>query len=155
MQAGRLRYSVLLSVHPSDTHHASLLIVWPKRFHPSRSQELKNILHTESGPASVQPEEVASILQNIQRDLKDYEVEIYWLEQLRQEKEQLEEYATLLQSLLSPLRKVPDEILLEIFDLCCDTNSFEIVGPMHRLPAIVISSVCSRWRSNALSMPAI
>ncbi|KAF9019824.1 hypothetical protein BDP27DRAFT_1469497 [Rhodocollybia butyracea] len=137
---------------------------------------LHNKLRTESGPASVQPDEVASLLQNIQQDLEDYEAQIYPLERLRQEKEHLERYATQLQFLLSPFRKVPDEILRRIFDDCCDTNSFQVfdcdrcdsnssdsVDLEHSIPtsaltskpAMVVSSVCSRWRSHALSMPAI
>jgi hypothetical protein len=123
---------------------------------------IHNKLRTESGPASVQRDEV---LQNIRRDLEDYEAEICHLERLRQEKERLEQYATQMQSLLSPFRQVPDELLREIFDLCGDINSFRVVDAERRLstrtsqalrskPTMVISSVCSRWRRNALSMPA-
>ncbi|KAF9032080.1 hypothetical protein BDP27DRAFT_1436042 [Rhodocollybia butyracea] len=127
---------------------------------------LHDKMRTESGPASVQPDEVASVLQDIQRDLEDYEAEIFRLERLRREKERLEEYATQLRSLLSPVRKVPEELLREIFDLSCDLNYFRVVNPKKRLPmhtsqalrskpAMVICSVCSRWRRNALSMPVI
>ncbi|KAF9032083.1 hypothetical protein BDP27DRAFT_1348742 [Rhodocollybia butyracea] len=127
---------------------------------------LHDKLRTEFGPASIQPDDVASVLQDIQRDLEDYEAEISRLERLRQEKERLQEYATQLRYLLSPFRKVPDELLREIFDLSCDMNTFRVVNPGKRLPmhtyqalgskpAMVISSVCSRWRRNALSMPVI
>ncbi|KAF9070471.1 hypothetical protein BDP27DRAFT_1189336, partial [Rhodocollybia butyracea] len=85
-------------------------------------------------------------------DLEDYEAEIYRLECLRREKECLEDYATQFKSLLSPFRKVPDEILQCIFDDSCDMNIFRA---LRSKPAMVISSVCSRWRRNALSMPAI
>ncbi|KAF9069971.1 hypothetical protein BDP27DRAFT_1420410 [Rhodocollybia butyracea] len=95
---------------------------------------LHNKLRTLSGPAFVQPDEVASVLQNIQRDLEDYEAEIYRLECLRREKERLEQYATQLRSLLSPFRKVPDEVLQRIFDECCDTNIFRVVDSKRRLP---------------------
>ncbi|KAF9045634.1 hypothetical protein BDP27DRAFT_1346595 [Rhodocollybia butyracea] len=99
---------------------------------------LHDRLRNEAGPASVQPDEVTSTSR----------------------------YATRLRSLLSPFRKVPDEILRRIFDDCCDMNSFRVVHPRNWLPvhtsqalrskpALVISSVCSRWRRNALSMPVI
>ncbi|KAF9070472.1 hypothetical protein BDP27DRAFT_1419938 [Rhodocollybia butyracea] len=127
---------------------------------------LHDKLRTLSGPAFVQPDEVASVLQNIQRDLEDYKAEIYRLECLRPEKERLEQYAIQLRSLLSPFRKVPDEILQCIFDDSCNMNIFCVVDskrrlPVHtsqaliRKPAMVISLVCSRWRRNALSMPVI
>ncbi|KAF9065192.1 hypothetical protein BDP27DRAFT_1202775, partial [Rhodocollybia butyracea] len=92
---------------------------------------------------------VASVLENIERDLEDYRAEIFRLEQ---EKERLENYATQLHSLNSPFRKVPDEILRHIFDDCCEMNSFRA---LRSKPAMVISSVCSRWRRNALSVPAL
>ncbi|KAF9065189.1 hypothetical protein BDP27DRAFT_1229272, partial [Rhodocollybia butyracea] len=110
---------------------------------------IQNKLRTESGPASVQSEEVASVLKNIEQDLEDYRAEISRLEQ---GKERLENYAAQLRSLNSPFRKVPDEILRHIFDECCDMNTFRA---LRSKPAMVISSVCSRWRRNALSMPAI
>ncbi|KAF9043691.1 hypothetical protein BDP27DRAFT_1455150 [Rhodocollybia butyracea] len=123
-------------------------------------------LRTESGPASVQPDEVETILQKVQRDIEDYEAEISRLKCLEQEKKHLEKYATHLQSLLSPARKVPDEILQHIFDDSCDTNSFRVVNldamvpadtsrALRSAPAMVISSVCARWRRIALSMPII
>ncbi|KAF9019823.1 hypothetical protein BDP27DRAFT_1439776 [Rhodocollybia butyracea] len=75
---------------------------------------LHNKLRTEYGPAFVQPDEVTSILQDIQRDIEDYE--------------------TKSTSLVSPCRKIPNEILQEIFDLCCDMNTFRVVDPAHRVP---------------------
>ncbi|KAF9019820.1 hypothetical protein BDP27DRAFT_1411851 [Rhodocollybia butyracea] len=128
---------------------------------------LHDKLRTEYGPASVRPDELASVLQNIQKDLEDCEAEIHHLERLRQEKQRLEQYAAQMRSLFSPIRKVPDEIICHIFDDCCDMNSFQVIDLMHRphtaiisrdlnrKPTIVISSVCSRWRRNALSMPVI
>ncbi|KAF9066918.1 hypothetical protein BDP27DRAFT_1423355 [Rhodocollybia butyracea] len=70
------------------------------------SAGLQHKLRTESGPASVQPDEVASVLQNVERDLEDYRTEI---SRLGRQKERLEHYATQLRSLNSPFRKVPDD----------------------------------------------
>ncbi|KAF9065211.1 hypothetical protein BDP27DRAFT_1464451 [Rhodocollybia butyracea] len=115
----------------------------------------------EFGPAPVQSDGVASVLLNITQDLEDYGSEIY---RLRGETERLKRYATHLQSLIPPFSKLPDEILRDIFDDCCDMNTFRVHGepkPMHisqairSKPAMVISSVCSRWRRNALTMPVI
>ncbi|KAF9065210.1 hypothetical protein BDP27DRAFT_1404936 [Rhodocollybia butyracea] len=122
---------------------------------------LQNNLHTESGPAPVQSEEVASVLINIKQDLEDYESEI---RRLGREMERLKHYATQLRSLIPPFSKLSDKILQDIFDDCCDMNTFRVNGrpkPMHlsqalkSKPAMVISSVCSRWRRIALSMPII
>ncbi|KAF9069490.1 hypothetical protein BDP27DRAFT_1420945 [Rhodocollybia butyracea] len=106
---------------------------------------LRNRMRTEYGPASVQPDEVATILRNTER---------------------LQQYALQVQSLLSPVRRVPDEILQCIFYDSCDMNEFIVVDANLRVPvaaskalrskpAMVLSAVCSRWRRNALAMPAI
>lgn len=72
--------------------------------------------------------------------------------------------------------RVPNEILAEIFDYACDANLLQeypwseypasprcpwllpptqIVHPLHYLPAMSISCVCTRWRSVVLSSSAI
>ncbi|KAF9069489.1 hypothetical protein BDP27DRAFT_1186687, partial [Rhodocollybia butyracea] len=60
------------------------------------------------------------ILQNVQRDLQDYESEIHRLESrslfLKAQMERLQQYTSQVRSLLSPVRRVPDEILQSIFD---------------------------------------
>ncbi|KAF9065206.1 hypothetical protein BDP27DRAFT_1425021 [Rhodocollybia butyracea] len=129
------------------------------------SPGLYNKLRTESGPASVRPGEVASVLLDIERDIEDYDAEI---SRLRRDKKCSKQYASLLQSLNSPIRKIPDEILQQIFDDCCDMNCFRVVDLGCRLPlsesasqvlrskpTMAITSVCSRWRKNALSMPVL
>ncbi|KAF9069777.1 hypothetical protein BDP27DRAFT_1363117 [Rhodocollybia butyracea] len=125
-------------------------------------------LRSDSGPASVQPDEITSILQNARRDLDDYDREIHRLESRRMvliaEKERTRDIMEHIQSLLVPIRKLPDEILGCIFDECCDMNYFRSIGvdppvdPIGRLknkPALVLISVCSRWRRIGLSLPQI
>ncbi|KAF9023999.1 hypothetical protein BDP27DRAFT_1182320, partial [Rhodocollybia butyracea] len=62
------------------------------------------------------------ILENVRRDLQDYEAETHRLESCRllttEKRERLHLYETQVQSLLSPVRKIPDEILQHIFDTC-------------------------------------
>ncbi|KAF9073111.1 hypothetical protein BDP27DRAFT_1190094, partial [Rhodocollybia butyracea] len=66
--------------------------------------------------------EVVNVLQNIERDLQDYDMEIQRLESRRillaAQRENLKQYASEVQSLLSPVRRVPDETLRCIFDDC-------------------------------------
>ncbi|KAE9405674.1 hypothetical protein BT96DRAFT_314174 [Gymnopus androsaceus JB14] len=116
-------------------------------------------LRWESGPASIpNPDKVLPIIHIARRELEDCEKQIEALESRR---ESLQEYAALLQSLLSPIRKVPDEILQHIFDDCCDMKYFTVgnhqksPNAIRNAPALAVSSVCSRWRRNGLSMPSI
>ncbi|KAE9398466.1 hypothetical protein BT96DRAFT_795200, partial [Gymnopus androsaceus JB14] len=94
-------------------------------------------------------------LQSVQRELEDCEMQIKALESRRQS---LRGYMDQLQSLISPCRKVPDEILQRIFDDCCDMNHFgpkKAQSAITDLPALALSSVCLRWRRNGLSTPRI
>ncbi|KAE9382623.1 hypothetical protein BT96DRAFT_930228, partial [Gymnopus androsaceus JB14] len=116
-------------------------------------------LHWESGPASIpNPEEVIPTLQKAQRELEDCEKQIKALEAWR---ESLRGYTDQLQALRSPFRKVPDEILQRVFDDCCNMNHFVVDNPsrtpgaIRQIPALALSTVCSRWRRNGLAMPSI
>ncbi|KAK7029007.1 hypothetical protein VNI00_014717 [Paramarasmius palmivorus] len=52
--------------------------------------------------------------------------------------------------LLSPIRRLPTEILSAIFVLACDGN---VLSPSHSSPAITLSRVCGQWRELSLSLP--
>ncbi|KAE9407388.1 hypothetical protein BT96DRAFT_131664 [Gymnopus androsaceus JB14] len=152
-------------MHPCS--HCNRALVTPQ-IDVDRSLILEK-LRWESGPASVQPTEVALILQRAKRDLKNHESEIHrhlgcpncsvlWTTN----QELLQAYVTEVQSLLSPIRKIPDEILRFIFHYC-DTNRFlvssvqslDAIDDLRDKPALAVSSVCSRWRRNGLSMPSL
>ncbi|KAE9407394.1 hypothetical protein BT96DRAFT_795010, partial [Gymnopus androsaceus JB14] len=84
------------------------------------------------------------------------------IEALESRRQSLRSYTARLRSMLSPFRKVPDEILRRILNGCWDMNHFtltckdeETSGDIRDTPALTLSSVCSRWRRNALSMPSL
>ncbi|KAL0067213.1 hypothetical protein AAF712_005783 [Marasmius tenuissimus] len=63
-------------------------------------------------------------------------------------------------SLLSPIHRIPPEIMTEIFKFCCSHSTLEphtLSNP--RLPSfpppMTISSVCGRWRELVLDTPAL
>ncbi|KAF9061625.1 hypothetical protein BDP27DRAFT_1234902, partial [Rhodocollybia butyracea] len=73
-------------------------------------------------------------------------------------------------SLLSPIRKLPNETLSRIFKHVCEENLLQcnpwleeednpptdITSPViTHLPAMAVGSVCSRWRALALSSPSL
>ncbi|KAF9066742.1 hypothetical protein BDP27DRAFT_1329972 [Rhodocollybia butyracea] len=136
--------------------------------------ELSQRFRSEYGPSSVDTKEIAEMLKAIDKDLEDYDSEILLLQSrilyIKTQQTRLKKHAVDLRSLNSPIRRVPNEILLRIFDYACDTNllqefpwnkdfkfppSTPIVDPYEHLPAMSISSVCARWRSVALSSSAI
>lgn len=117
-------------------------------------------LRWEFGPASIpNVEEVIQTLRNVQQELEACETQI---EALVSRRQSLRAYTVHLQALISPFRKVPDELLQRIFNDCDDMNHFVVNNPKEtgpgaggNMPALVLTSVCSRWRRNGLSMPSI
>ncbi|KAE9403841.1 hypothetical protein BT96DRAFT_1016686 [Gymnopus androsaceus JB14] len=105
---------------------------------PDDSSLILEKLRWESGPASIPNLEEIKALESRRQSLRVY------MDQA--------------QSLLSPCRKVPDEILQRIFDDCCGMNHFgpaTIHSAITDLPALALSGVCLRWRRNGLSTPSI
>ncbi|KAF9072039.1 hypothetical protein BDP27DRAFT_439606 [Rhodocollybia butyracea] len=126
----------------------------------------------ECGPGAVDTNEVSEMLKDVDKDLEDYRSEILLLQSrilyIETQQTRLKKHAVGLRSLNSPIRKVPNGILLRIFDYACNKNLLQefpwskdfkslprIMEPFRHLPAMSISSVCTRWRSVALSSPAI
>lgn len=113
-------------------------------------------------------EEIEATVSLIEEEYQDCASEIKRL-QLRQQ--QLKLCGLKLQSHLSPspIRKLPNEVLMHVFDFVSQDNLFlgqpdlcyysnlwpnyeESITPM---PALVLSSICSRWRRISLSYSAL
>lgn len=109
---------------------------------------------------------VAGVIEQLfllDKDYQDYSSEIARLQlQIRllsSRQRQLKEYELKLRSLTSPIRKLPNEVLVSIFDHLCKDNRMQERPDLNHdrfkwpngedgstdMPALVISSVCSRW----------
>ncbi|KAF9073306.1 hypothetical protein BDP27DRAFT_1319196 [Rhodocollybia butyracea] len=125
--------------------------------------EIKRKLRSEFGPfvlahEGAEREDLGKVLLLANRDLEEHEAQYQRLDLQR---------ATL-QSLLSPMRRLPNETLLHIFEYVCDENLLQNYPyhsdskspakstlPIICLPTMTISSVCFRWRELALSSPGL
>ncbi|KIK54896.1 hypothetical protein GYMLUDRAFT_130580, partial [Collybiopsis luxurians FD-317 M1] len=98
---------------------------------------------------------ISQTLLNTKKDIADYKLEIRSLQihisEMRTRRTQLKVYKASLKSLLSPIRRLPNELLYRIFGLTYSTN--HLVSRDHQILALAISSVCTRWRQLALSSP--
>ncbi|KAF9063709.1 hypothetical protein BDP27DRAFT_1426624 [Rhodocollybia butyracea] len=136
---------------------------------PAEISKIHNDLRSEFGPSVTPPERVKEMLALADKDIEDHDSEIARLHDqimiIEEQKQQLEAQRAELRALLSPMRKLPNEILFRIFQQACETNCLddermERYNPFRRswfmithLPAMAISYVCSRWRDLALSSP--
>ncbi|KAJ7154060.1 hypothetical protein C8R46DRAFT_808430, partial [Mycena filopes] len=57
------------------------------------------------------------------------------------------------QSLLTPIRRLPSEILVEIFQLCWILQ--RAMTTLAHGPILTLSQVCIRWHSVALGTPSL
>ncbi|THU78885.1 hypothetical protein K435DRAFT_699140, partial [Dendrothele bispora CBS 962.96] len=104
---------------------------------------------------------VNSLLHDAEKDLDDYDTEIARLETaisiLKHKRARLEGHIARFRSLLSPIRRLPPEILGLIFLLRCEEtgNNFTFAQHYIHLPAVVLSQVCTDWRKVASNTPSI
>ncbi|KAK7471283.1 hypothetical protein VKT23_002691 [Stygiomarasmius scandens] len=94
---------------------------------------------------------ISEYLAGAEQDLQEYNAEARRLQALvdavTAKANQLKRLMQMKQSLLAPVRKLPDELLALIFERC----SFDLFEKKE--PSVM--HVCSRWRNIALSFPAL
>ncbi|KAK7017893.1 hypothetical protein VNI00_015375 [Paramarasmius palmivorus] len=99
---------------------------------------------------------VSQYVDDAEVEMSRYAVEIQEhtaeLVSLRNKVRELEKTTHKYRSLLSPVHKVPPEILLEIFKLCCSEGSFQ---PSHVPTPDLLAAVCGRWRDIALTSSSL
>ncbi|THU88144.1 hypothetical protein K435DRAFT_730140 [Dendrothele bispora CBS 962.96] len=95
-------------------------------------------------------------------NLAKYDAEIEtlegMLEELRSKKDEIQRYLDERRSLLSPVRKLPNEILGGIFAASCSDNGLLITAvPKGKIsaPTLVLSHVCFLWREIIISTPSL
>ncbi|THU78886.1 hypothetical protein K435DRAFT_699142, partial [Dendrothele bispora CBS 962.96] len=104
---------------------------------------------------------INSLLHDAEKDLDDYDTEIARLETaislLKRKRACLEGHMVKYRSLLSPIRRLPPELLSLIFLLCRGEleNRFILYESGTKMPAVVLTQVCTGWRQVALDTPSI
>ncbi|KAE9402740.1 hypothetical protein BT96DRAFT_1017472 [Gymnopus androsaceus JB14] len=127
---------------------------------------LNDLLHSQSSPLdSTGVAGTISLIDNCASEIDRLQLQV---EAFSSRLRQLKEYQFKLRSLVAPVRKLPNEVLMSIFNLVSQDNAlreypFLKNSPLcpdgeHGLitmPALVLSSVCSRWRQISLSYSAL
>ncbi|KAJ7778452.1 hypothetical protein B0H16DRAFT_1879087 [Mycena metata] len=95
---------------------------------PSQVIELRDIIRTHSPPSVTLLSSVQSVVENYPLELARYAAEIQTLEEqlaeLKSDRALIESYGDHCRSLSSPARRLPTELLVEIFDLCSPSSIF-------------------------------
>ncbi|KAJ7157834.1 hypothetical protein C8R46DRAFT_1355461 [Mycena filopes] len=130
----------------------------------TRIDELRDILRS-----NVVPPEISSfrrVAEEAPAELARYDAEIERLkesiDQLSSERATLAWYSDGCRSVASPVRRLPTELLAEVFDMCAPegqevmsetTTSTEEVERLAKKYLLQLAQVCSRWRSVAMGTP--
>ncbi|THV06935.1 hypothetical protein K435DRAFT_848613 [Dendrothele bispora CBS 962.96] len=100
--------------------------------------------------------DIKEMIRCAEDDLEAYRAEILSLESkvklLSIKSDLLEKHTEKVRSLLSPVRRLPNEVLGDIFSYCCESNFRVSSSRAHRNTFL---SVCSRWREVGLTTPQI
>ncbi|KAF9026709.1 hypothetical protein BDZ89DRAFT_927383, partial [Hymenopellis radicata] len=116
---------------------------------------------TNERPSEGEADYVHTVLRSIQDDTDNVDARLVELQSavnaLMQERNKLLEYADSFKLLLSPTRRLPPELLMEIFQHAC---AYALTYPgnhsFHRTKSHwVIPQVCREWRRVALSCPPL
>ncbi|KIK50763.1 hypothetical protein GYMLUDRAFT_50994 [Collybiopsis luxurians FD-317 M1] len=115
-------------------------------------------LRTEYGSSVPSKAELAREIAEAEKEMDGCEAQVHRLQchiqLLQHHRRRLDEYTMCLRSLMAPLRKLPNELMLRIFDWACEMNDLTS-GRLQTMPALTISCVCSHWRDLAKSYPRL
>ncbi|KAE9402711.1 hypothetical protein BT96DRAFT_816091, partial [Gymnopus androsaceus JB14] len=119
-------------------------------------EEIRRRLRSEYGSGVQSEDEISGALADVDKDLEDCDTEFRFLQSrviaLQNQRKRLEEYKVSLRFLRSPIRRLPNETILRIFDYACAINELTS-KTLRTMPTLTISSICSRWRALAQSYP--
>ena len=117
--------------------------------------------------------EISQLVEAAEADVRGYNSKINWLRQraatLEVEKRAFEERLLVAKSLLSPIRRLPVEVLLHIFAFCSDdneitcTNTRHVGGNLEEIEATLrivmyplrLMKVCRSWKLIVASNPSL
>jgi len=120
--------------------------------HPSLSHppHLVALTITNDPPPAAAIQEVKDLLTKSNRELLEAHAEIL---RLQKKAECLQQLIDSYRAILSPFRTIPQDILRDIFYYCLPTHRNSIMSAMDA--PVVLTRVCSLWRSVALTTPHI
>ncbi|KAJ7685793.1 hypothetical protein DFH06DRAFT_970642 [Mycena polygramma] len=126
---------------------------------PAQTAHLLNLLRSSSIPQD--PSGYALAISASTAALAQYDSEIErvqeTLQQLRADREKLQEFLDRCRSLPSPVRRLPPEILHEIFAFLSgpSTGWTDSLADVAKSDLLRISAVCASWRNLVLGSPRL
>ncbi|KAJ7475208.1 hypothetical protein B0H11DRAFT_2235834 [Mycena galericulata] len=127
---------------------------------PVKESAVSHLVHCNLPPSQAQMQIAQTILSQAKLEMNKLEARIAALNSASDEAElvvrgiqEAGECASQMQSILSPLRRLPPELLAEIFVFCGAHKVYYY--PSQRKPPLLLLRVCRTWRAVALSTPEL
>ncbi|KAG9314958.1 hypothetical protein JVU11DRAFT_4067 [Chiua virens] len=117
------------------------------------------LMGTNSAPPDDQRDQVRDLLVEPKAELEVVEEDIFRLQarlaDIQRRKHELTSYVEDLGAILSPIRRMPPEIMARVFDFCGDVHVHgPHCEPSRRAP-LLLGSICRSWRALSLAMPRL
>ncbi|KAJ7150877.1 hypothetical protein C8R43DRAFT_1005478 [Mycena crocata] len=124
-----------------------------------RDPAIMSLLRSGRLPSSQQSDTIQTLIEDVKTTISR-EQDLIWdlqgqISVLEDREYVLEENQRVLESLFSPIRKLPPEIVQLVLELSVDANHFKTSPETSILIAARLASVCVQWRTIALSSPRI
>ncbi|KAF9006860.1 hypothetical protein BDZ89DRAFT_965785, partial [Hymenopellis radicata] len=143
--------------------NCTLLLVPPKEANETRTPRVTELLHQNQPPLDREISDLRRVLQNTPIVLQDLDRKIAWaretLDNLISARNQAQSHFEDAEAILHPLRRVPNEVLSEVFQNCSQIvedpldDYDDSLNP--RMAPWVLTHVCRRWRQLALQSPRL
>ncbi|KAJ7094321.1 hypothetical protein C8R44DRAFT_860439 [Mycena epipterygia] len=124
--------------------------------------EIRALLRSHSLPPDNLPSTISALSEELVRyDARAlfYEYEILRLRaqlaRAKTDRAELQTHYEELRSLLSPIRRLPSEVLVHIFALCAKDPLADQFAQLARKSLLTVSQVCVRWHGIALGTPTL
>ncbi|KIM41000.1 hypothetical protein M413DRAFT_37267, partial [Hebeloma cylindrosporum] len=119
--------------------------------------QFTHLLQSNDAPPEDTVREVTNFLAGPWQDLAyvDDEIQRLWelLDQAQWQRNQTVDFINTYNVILSPIRRIPTDILHEIFSYCPTTHRNPVMSTKEA--PLILTQICRSWRSVALSCPCI
>ncbi|KAJ6561729.1 hypothetical protein B0H19DRAFT_1142455 [Mycena capillaripes] len=117
----------------------------------------KDILHTNAVPSNAECQRIHELLLDPREEAAALTVEIERLQalisQLTQKRAHLNEFIDAHTALMSPVRRLPADVVLEVFTVCLPAGRNSIMSGEEA--PLLLCHICREWRHLALSTPCL
>jgi len=123
----------------------------------STTSPFLKMLRTTVIPSDTESRQIRDIISRSEIEIKRLEKDIAraqaMVDELHREQNEIQKSWEVHQSLLSPARRLPPELLAEIFRYCLPEDQF--IKPAPFQAPLLICQICATWRSVAISTPQL